>query len=241
MSRMRSRNIAAVILAGGIGKRVGKLKQFLPINGRPLMFYSIKAFIETPFIKKVIVVVPPSRKLYAQRLVGKYIQDPRLHFVSGGRTRRWSTYEGLRIIRTEQQHHTPITHVIVHDAARPLITPRDIRRVAKDMLRFGGVVTGAPSNGIPLNVKNGFVVDVHNKKRSGLHDGTTPQCFRFAELWRAYEKTEHMKRVDDSADNLEILKAAGSRLKIKMLTTYPNLKVTYPADLRMAESILRNR
>ena len=74
MSRMRSRNIAAVILAGGIGKRVGKLKQFLPINGRPLMFYSIKAFIETPFIKKVIVVVPPSRKLYAQRLVGKYIQ-----------------------------------------------------------------------------------------------------------------------------------------------------------------------
>lgn len=226
--------IAVILLAGGSGSRAGKAKQFHQVLEKPLLQYSIDAFALSRVATEIVVAVPESKIAHTRRIVTTP-KAVRLHVIAGGTTRRWTTARALSYLATLSPAPT---HVIVHDAARPLITPKLIRTVTKTMLTYGAAVTGIPSNGIPLEVKNGLVRDVYNKEASGLHDGTTPQCFPFPDLVRAYEKTNTMRTIDPSADNLEILKAVRSRLKIRMVHAYPNHKVTYPEDFALVEGLL---
>lgn len=237
---MKSFAIAALILAGGKGKRAGDYKQFKIVAGKPLLLHSMEAFVKSGIISEIVLMVPKEKMRLASAILRKRFR-PAVHIIRGGKTRRSSTYRGLTHLGKMRRLGTVIDYVIVHDAARPLITALNIRLVAKEMLKWGSAVTGMPSNGIPTRVKRGFVMDVYNKKISGLYDGTTPQCFRFEELLRAHKRANRMKDLDGSADNLEILKAAQSKLKVKMVPLYPNLKVTYPSDVRAVSSILRER
>lgn len=226
------RDTAAIILAGGMGQRMGGIfKQFFPIHGKPILFYSLEKFLKLDFIYQIIIVLPEEKIIFGSRLVNESYKDLRIRFVAGGKTRKDSTFSALEYIKASQRGGQEIEHVIVHDAARPDISQTDLTALRKSMVKWGAAVSGIKALDIPLRVKDGFVVGVLNKEKEGMYAGYTPQCFRFNELYTAYKKVEKIRGFDSAADNLEILFSAKSKLRVRMVDVEPSHKITYPTDL----------
>ncbi len=90
---MKKINIAGIILAGGKGERMGgNFKQFLKINNKPVIFYSLGKFVKCDFLKEIIVVVPKEKINYSAKIIFNKFKDHRIKIIAGGDTRRWSAY-----------------------------------------------------------------------------------------------------------------------------------------------------
>jgi 2-C-methyl-D-erythritol 4-phosphate cytidylyltransferase len=214
-----------VIAAAGSGERLGAggPKAFVELAGRPLLDWSLDAFREAGFIKEIVVATPPGEEgAVAERgVLG----------VAGGEHRSGSVANALELAGEEI--------VVVHDAARPLVTPKLINavvdRLASDR-KAAGVIAAAPVTDTIKQAGGEGVVE-RTLDRAGLWAVQTPQAFRADALREALSDPDSLPEATDDA---MLVERRGGRVLIHEAPA-DNLKVTTPLDLRVAELLLSQR
>ncbi|HEX5801894.1 MAG TPA: 2-C-methyl-D-erythritol 4-phosphate cytidylyltransferase [Azospira sp.] len=219
----------AIVPAAGSGSRFGAElpKQYLSLAGRPLIQHTLAALCRSPHIERVLVVLAPDDTHWA----GYDWRDlgPKLETVyAGGATRAESVLAGLRAIETAVADDD---WVLVHDAARPCLSQAMLDALVAGLADdpVGGLLAVPVADTLKRQDAAGRVVAT--EPRDGLWQAQTPQMFRHAPLLAALTKAG---TVTDEAGAIE---AAGQRPKL-VRGDATNLKVTFPADLALAELIL---
>jgi 2-C-methyl-D-erythritol 4-phosphate cytidylyltransferase len=230
MSRPEGR-VTAVLLAAGRGDRAGGEvpKQFLEIARRPMLAHSLSALAASDSVDAIVVVLPEQRPSFIE----DELKIPKIASLTvGAETRQGSLAEGLVCLPGET------TVVLVHDAARPLLTTALIDRVQGGLDEsFDGAICALPVDDALKEVTlDGEIVG--NLPRRGAWRAQTPQVFSRGPLEEALALADAEQRVCD--DCSEMLLRAGFRVRAVKGEPW-NLKVTTKADLNLAEAILLSR
>lgn len=216
-----------IILAGGSGSRMGSdiPKQFIDIYGKPLIIHTMESFDVNSNIDYIAVVCKSDWKEDLQIWARKFGINKLRWIVDGGDTRQTSTYNALSAIK-EQCSKDDI--VVIHDAARPLISQRIIDENIIRAKEFGAVDTVIPTPDTIVNSKDGQTIN-NVPVRKELYLGQTPQSFKYDLILRAHEnafKTNNFDATDDCQLvlnlNEEVNFVTGDKLNFK-ITTFEDL------------------
>lgn len=212
----------AVIVAAGKSRRIGFDKLAAPLAGMPVLCHSVHAFAEAG-AGRIIVVCPVER--WEALCPWKYAGEVPVQRVDGGDLRQDSVLAGLRALPQEAQW------VAVHDAARPLVTPRGILSCLSAAQQSGAAACAHPMVDTLKRADGGGLTLPEAVSRENLWGMETPQIFRAELLLRAYERVvERGALVTDEVSALELLGVATRLVQIG-----PNMKITLPGDLELAE------
>lgn len=218
----------AVIVAAGKSRRIGFDKLAAPLAGFPVLCHSVRAFAQAG--AKLIVIVCPVERWDALRPWEYADQVPVLR-VDGGERRQDSVLAGLRALPPETQW------VAVHDAARPLITPQGILSCLAAAQQGGAAACAHPVVDTLKRADGSALTLPEEVRRDNLWGMETPQIFRAELLSRAYDRViERQAQITDEVSALELL-AVSTRL----VQVGPNMKITLPGDLELAELFLSHR
>ncbi|MCI3923321.1 2-C-methyl-D-erythritol 4-phosphate cytidylyltransferase [Paenibacillus sp. TRM 82003] len=226
----------AVIVSAGVGKRMGGTvsKQYMPIGGKPIVVHAMEAFERAAAVDAVALVVGAGDEAYGEELVRMYGLRKVVAVVSGGAERQHSVLRGVEALL---ERHPEMEWVLVHDGARPLVTPAVIERALDAAVATGASVPGVPvKDTIKTADRDGFVVGT--PERSSLWAVQTPQAFRVPTLLEAHRRAEAEGYL--GTDDASLVERIGVRVKIAE-GDYRNLKVTTPDDLGTAERLLAER
>ncbi len=223
-----------LIAAGGAGERLGedKPKALVPLAGRPLLWWSLAAFAAAESIEAAVVAAPPGAEAEVERAIAT-LDGLDVSVVAGGPSRSRSVANALAAARPA----TPEQVVVVHDAARPLVTPALVDRCVERLQAWScdAVIAAARATDTVKEADAGGHV-LATLERSNLWAVQTPQVFR-AEALRAALASEE---VDRAYDDAQLVEAGGGDVRI-VEAPRDNLKVTTPFDLRIAELFLSAR
>jgi 2-C-methyl-D-erythritol 4-phosphate cytidylyltransferase len=214
-----------VIAAAGSGERLGAggPKAFVELAGRPLLDWSLDAFREAAYVKEIVVATPPGEE--------GAVAERGVLAVAGGEHRSESVANALELCGE------PI--VVVHDAARPLVTPKLVNAVVDRLAgdeKAAGVIAAAPVTDTIKRAGGGDQVE-ETLDRDGLWAVQTPQAFRVGALREALSDPDSLP---DATDDAMLVERRGGRILIHP-SPRENIKVTTPLDLRVAELLLRER
>lgn len=215
----------AVLVAGGKGMRMGSAlpKQFLPLNGKPVLAHSIIAFMEALPDVQIIIVLPEDQVSYAQ-IVLSALPDPiEAIIVSGGETRFHSVQNGLNAIAGEGI-------VFVHDGARPLVSPGLINRCYQQAMELGSAI---PAIAVTESMR---IIDEDDSQpidRDHMRTIQTPQTFRTGIIIPAFSQAYHATFTDEAT----VVEAHGTKIYL-VAGEKRNLKVTTPEDMVIAEALM---
>ena len=216
--------VDAVIVAAGKGYRMGgKYKQFQKLEGKPLVYYSIKQFNEFG-VDRIVLVVPEDKIKYAEDMVLEYFGDTAL-VVMGGKRRQDSVLNGLYECTGEI--------ILIHDGVRPFIKKELIDEVVKGACKYGACAPGIPINDtIKLYYRNKIL---WTKGRKNLLQVQTPQGFR-SDFLKELIKLLKQEVVTDEISIIERLNG-----DICLVFGDPvNIKITYPEDMELAKIISKS-
>lgn len=226
----------AIILAAGQGKRMNSniQKQYLLLQGYPLLYYSVKAF-EGSLVDRIILVTGPEELEYCKKEIVERYNFRKVHkIVAGGKERYHSVYEGLKAAEGTD-------FCFIHDGARPFVTQEIINRTLEGAKCCGACAAGMPvKDTIKIINENGFTESTPD--RTGLWLVQTPQTFSYPLIMKAYQELiEHEAageniKVTDDAMVLETISGKQSRL---VEGSYENIKITTPSDLQIAEALCK--
>ncbi len=220
--------LTAIIVAGGSSQRMGFDKTFALLGGLPVVAHSIAAFAEAECVGAIVVVARADAIARLQALTSARSFRKEVAVVSGGAQRQDSVEQGLAKLPPET------TFVAVHDAARPLITPEELTRVFETAREHGAAVLAAPvTDTLKRADSNGFVSA--SLEREGVYAMQTPQIFARQLLLEAYARVSADKLT--ITDEVSALQHLGHRVAV-VANDKPNLKITFPADLALAELLL---
>ena len=228
--------IGAVILAGGRGSRMHSdiQKQYMLLDGRPLIAYALEAF-ERSCADDLVLVTGAGEAEFVQKEILPPLGLTKLRsIVTGGKERYHSVYEGLKALRN-------CDYVLIHDGARPLVTEAVISRAVQAAVQNDACVVGMPvKDTIKVADAHGFAESTPD--RSLLWQVQTPQAFAYPLVRGAYDRLMAdetlQKGITDDAMVVEHL----SGTKVRLVEgSYENLKVTTPEDLVLAEALLKKR
>ena len=215
---------AAVIVAGGEGRRIGGpvRKQYLQVAGQPVLLRAILPFLQHPRIHQTVVVLPPEDASAPP----PWVASLGVRTVPGGAERGDSVWNGLQAVGDE------VDLVLVHDGARPFVTGGIIDRVL-DACTSGGAIAAVPVTDTIKEVGDDHTI-AGTPDRSRLWQAQTPQGFPRAALIRAYAQArgEGVAATDDAA----LYERYAGPVRVVM-GSYRNLKVTRPEDLPAAEAL----
>jgi 2-C-methyl-D-erythritol 4-phosphate cytidylyltransferase len=218
---------AGLILAGGKGERLAghdKPKQFVEVGGKALILYCLQAFEQCPDISLICVVIAEDRRGV---LGGDYVcAEP-------GKSRQHSSYSGLLALK----RYNP-ARVVIHDAARPLVTARDITALIRAADNFDGATPVLPVTDTIYTSADGKTID-KTLNRDGLFAGQTPECYDFEKYLAAHEKL-----TDDELSGIRGSSELAARLGMRIALTkgnQGNFKVTTNADLERFRMIVEKR
>jgi 2-C-methyl-D-erythritol 4-phosphate cytidylyltransferase len=226
-------SVVALVLAAGRGERLGAefSKAFAPLAGKAILVHSIAALAEASCIDRIVPVIAEAdrrRWLALHRhlaAIGKLEEA-----VIGGAERQDSMAAGLASLPPG------VTHVAVHDAARPLVRPDAVDRVVQAALRDGAAILAAPVRDTIKRVQDGRVVETPN--RSECVAAQTPQVFAIEILREALTKAALESHT--GTDDAQLVEALGIPVTV-VAGDVDNFKVTYPGDMALAEQILGRR
>lgn len=229
-----------VILAGGIGSRMGgdKPKQYLNVNGKPIIIYTIEKFIVSPELEKIIVLCPKQWVEHTKNLIEKYIAPAgdRVVVIEGGATRNETIMNAIRFIDGEGNLNED-TIIVTHDSVRPFVTSRIISENIAAAKEFGACDTVvAATDTIVESSDNEIISNIPD--RSKMYQGQTPQSFNALKLRTMYESLSDAEK-DILTDAAKIFVIKGEKVALVQGETY-NMKITYPYDLRVAKSLLED-
>jgi 2-C-methyl-D-erythritol 4-phosphate cytidylyltransferase len=220
---------AAIVVAAGSGTRMGAgmPKAFLPLAGRPMVFWALDALASAAEVDAIVLVTPPGLEGDATAALGLAVD---LHgIVAGGMTRSRSVLAGLDAVPPEAER------VLVHDAARPLLTADLVRRVLAALEDADGAIAAAPLADTLKRV-DGDLAITGTPDRAGLWLAQTPQAFGASTLRAAFAAAD-AATLDAATDCAALVEASGGRVRV-VNSGGPNLKVTTPDDLALAERLL---
>ena len=224
----------AVIAAAGIGKRMKakKNKQFLDLQGSPLVVHTIRAFQECPFISKIKLVVHRDELTYCRREILSQYNCEDVEPVVGGASRQQSVFNGLKAFQASPDY------VLIHDGARPLISEEILARVQSALQNFEAVTTGVRvKDTIKVRTEDFFVERTLDRKQ--LVAIQTPQGFNYSLIRQAHKKAA-VKGNHSYSDDASLVEAMGQRVKV-VEGAYENIKVTTPADLDFARMLVSSQ
>ena len=179
----------AVILAGGIGARVGGTlpKQLLPLaDGRSVLEHAVSAFEQADCIDEVCIVMHPDYIMHAEQMLLANAWQKVRHIIPGGKERWESSVNAIRAFTPYTLHPTPITNLLLHDAARPFVSQEIIARVCEALEEHEAVTVAIPSTDTVYEMVNGQVARI--PQRSTIMRAQTPQAFRLELIAEAYAK-----------------------------------------------------
>lgn len=182
------RNIA-VILAGGIGARVGgnTPKQLLPLqDGKSVLEHAVGAFEQSPHIDEVCIVMHPDYIAHAEQMLLANAWQKVRHIIPGGKERWESSVNAIRAFTPYTLHHTPTTNLLLHDAARPFVSQEIIACVCEALEKHEAVTVAIPSTDTVYEIADNKVARI--PQRSTIMRAQTPQAFRLELIADAYAK-----------------------------------------------------
>jgi 2-C-methyl-D-erythritol 4-phosphate cytidylyltransferase len=233
---------AAVICAAGTSSRMGGIKKeyqvfSVPTDQSPLSVLgaTAKAFILNPAINPLIIVVPRGTEEAAREGLPEKLASGRVFFVQGGPTRRSSVHRALSFLETTG---SMVSHVLIHDGARPWIKGNLIDRIIRAAAEYGAAIPALPLVETPKELgsefgsESGPLFIQRHLRRSQVCSAQTPQAFRFPEILRAHEKAAEKEEKEnfEYTDDAEVW---GEFIgKVAVIAGDPqNKKITYPGDL----------
>lgn len=233
----------AIVLAAGAGKRMQSAvaKQYLLLQGKPVIWYALQIFEKSSIIDKVILVVGEGEISYCQQeIVEKFDFSKVKAVIEGGVERYLSVWEGLRYLREQPAEEQG--YVFIHDGARPFVTEEIIRNTYEAAKKYGACVAAMPvKDTIKIADEEEFAVQTPNRRT--VWAVQTPQVFERKLITEAYSAL---------IAGLEDLKAAGIEItddamvvetmlhqKVKLVkASYENMKLTTPEDMILAGRLL---
>ena len=230
---MSERN-TAIVLAAGQGKRMHSKvqKQFLEIQGYPVLYYSLRCFQESPLIQDIILVTGEESISYCkEEIVQKYGFTKVSAVIPGGKERYDSVYAGLCECRDCE-------YVLIHDGARPFVTEEILKRGLQKVKETGACVIGMPSKDtVKPYEKEGYVKETPNRKC--VWTIQTPQIFSYSLIREAHDsiRQKDMSKITDDAMVVE--QETGAKVALAE-GSYQNIKITTPEDLDIAEAFLKH-
>lgn len=214
----------AIILAGGFGLRFDKdiPKQFIKINDKPLLFYTLKVFESCNQIDKILVVVPEQFKIKTLDLIKKYGLKKIMNIIKGGQTRQESSYSALKYLEDKDA-----TIVVIHDAVRPFVSEEIINSSIIVAKEYGAADVIVKITDTIVKARKGFITRIPDRKY--LYHGQTPQTFKYSLIWKAHKKAKKDMYINASDDAQLILRLG---YKVKTIKgSYQNIKITHKTDL----------
>ena len=229
--------IFAAILAGGTGTRMGKIdtpKQFLDLGNKPIIIHTIEKFVINKKIDKIIVLTPKNYISSTINLIEKYIPNNDIIVIEGGKTRNDTLLNSIDYI----DEHFGIDDdsiLITHDSVRPFVTHRIIEDNIDAAIKYGACDTVIPATDTIVESIGGKTIS-NIPVRDNYYQGQTPQSFNINKLYNLINSlTEEEANILTDACKIFTLKDEEVYLVNGEVT---NIKITYPYDLRLANSIL---
>jgi 2-C-methyl-D-erythritol 4-phosphate cytidylyltransferase len=212
--------IAIIIVAAGNGKRLGIDKAVMPINGKPLFYYSCAMTLTLNNIFQVILVIKPKHFMLVRSLFGKKID-----LTAGGKERNNSVVNGLNSLKPQ------VTHVLVHDAARPFTSQETFNKVLTGLKTNPAVICGIFAQDTVKLVKNDTILKT--LPRNEIFLAQTPQGFDRKLLVAAYRKLKKTGVTDDA----QVVQMFGEKIKV-VEGSRNNIKITYKEDLNIVKKLM---
>lgn len=226
-----------IVAAGGRGERMGRKinKIFLPLLGKPVIYWILKTLEESPQIEKIIITVDESDLGKLKNLLKKYRFKKVVGFVKAGETRQDSTLKALRWTKKRGAKSSDL--VGVHNAVNLLVALREIKEVFLAAKKFGAALLAMPARDtVKIGDEANFVRQTPIRKF--VWYAQTPQVGIFKNMLRAFLKAK--KDNFQGTDDTQLLERIG--VKVKIVPCSPdNFKITYPWDLILAKEILKKR
>jgi len=219
-------NKTALIVAGGSGLRMGTgiPKQFLPLNGKPILMHTIEKFYSAKIFDSIYVVLPHSETIHWSKLISELNFTLPHKIVTGGTSRYESVKNGLKAIPEQKGM------IAIHDGVRPLVSIELIRKCMAELDNFSNAVPAIPIVDTLRKVEDleSEVVD-----RNALRAIQTPQCFHLELIRKAYENPER-----DTTDDASVFEQDGNLIHL-VEGEKSNLKITVLTDLIIAEALIK--
>lgn len=233
---MGKNRCAAIVLAAGQGKRMGTKiqKQYLELNGKPVVYYSLAVFEKSPLIDEIILVVGKDQETYCRReIVDRYGFQKVKQIVEGGAERYHSVYHGLCSVNKATDY------VFIHDGARPFVNEEMIERAYEMVCVEGACVVGMPVKDT-IKIVDEQLYARETPPRKDVWLVQTPQVFSYHLVMEAYQKLLEREgdltvQVTDDAMVVEVI--LGHPVKMTK-GSYENIKITTPEDLKTATAFM---
>lgn len=223
--------ITAIILSGGKGKRMGRevSKQYIEIAKKPILYYTLKSFLQNKNIDKVVLVIPKEELDYCTKnILEKYSLNVD-KIVFGGSERQDSVYNGLLAAENSD-------YVLIHDGARPFVSDKIIKKGIDLVKEYKAVAPGVmPKDTIKVRDENGYSKETLD--RSKLISIQTPQIFDYNLITSCHKKVR-----EDGAivtDDTMVVEMYGEKVYLYE-GEYTNIKITTPEDLILGEYLAKN-
>lgn len=222
----------AIVLAAGKGARMNAKmnKQYMLINGKPLLAQTLAAFQGCNAINSIILVVGKEElKTCKKQIIDVYGFDKVDKLIPGGSERQQSVYNGIMELKDD------CSIVVIHDGARPILPEGIIERCIEGAKIYGAVSAGMPAKEtVKILDEEGFAA--YTPERGKVWVTQTPQAFRHDIIRRAHENA-NIKGISGT-DDAFLVESMG--IKVKMIEgSYENIKVTTPEDIIIAETLMK--
>ena len=223
----------AIVLVGGSGKRMHSdiPKQYMLLNGKPVIYYSLKAFEENKHIDEIILVTAKEYIEYVRNEIAGSGFTKLTKVIEGGKERFDSVWAGL-----QQIHGTG--YVYIHDGARPCIDQNIINACWETVIQCDACVAAAPvKDTIKVADADGYAVNTPDRKT--LWQIQTPQVFSADVIKEAYSRLYEQNCFDGVTDDAMVVERYGDS-KVKLVNCgYRNIKITTPEDMEIAGIFLK--
>ena len=233
--------IFAAILAGGVGSRMGGVdtpKQFLTLGDKPVILHTIEKFYINSKFDKIIVLSPKSFVTHTKKLIEEYISDAEnIIVVEGGKTRNDTLINAISHIQNNYEINND-SIIVTHDSVRPFVTHRIIEDNIKAALKYGACDTVIPATDTIVESTDSKLIK-NIPLRDNFYQGQTPQSFKINKLFDLVTSLNDDEiNILTDACKIFVLKGEDVHLVEGDIT---NIKITYPYDLKLANTILKEK
>ena len=227
--------IFALIPAAGMGKRMGagSNKQYLLLDGMPIVARTIQAFQQAPFIEAIYLVIPEAEIPFCRsEVVERYGFTKVRAIVPGGAERQHSVLNGLQAM----QGMEPDDLVLIHDGVRPFVSETMLQDAAAAARKAGAAVVAVPVKDTVKVVRDGYIIETPAREELWL--AQTPQAFRYGAILDAHREAAAKGFL--GTDDASLIERQGGQVRI-VTGDYRNIKITTPEDMILAEAFLKER